>query len=67
MGDPPRADKPGKLLEPLESVSYSTCTVAAVRWERWELGITKLNGHSTPCWQGELSNILDFQRGLAIA
>ena len=21
MGDPPRADKPGKLLEPLESVS----------------------------------------------
>ena len=40
MGDPPRADKPGKLLEPLESVSYSTCTVAAGRWERWELGIT---------------------------
>ena len=37
MGDPPRANKPGKLLEPLESVRYSTYTLAA---GRWELGIT---------------------------
>ena len=36
MGDPPRADKPGKLLEPLESVSCR----ATGGWERWELGIT---------------------------
>ena len=61
MGDPPRADKPGKLLEPLESGA-----IVLVQWPleggkggNW--GSLSLRAIAPRADRGELSNIFEFQ------
>ena len=76
MGDPPMADKPGKLLEPLESVSWCTCTWPLEGGKGGNWGSLSLRAIAPRADRGELSyvmvlnflfNSLNFNDDLAIA